>query len=74
MKPNNELTQQQMAWIEEHQWLFNGPSRSVDRETGIVLFGIYSWVTGKNQRMTGCGRCAASAKETVWAQYKKQQQ
>jgi hypothetical protein len=73
MKQNQQLSQQQIAWIKEHSWLFDGISRSIDKETMASLFGIYSWIDGKNHRPTGCGRCVMSAKARVWAQYKKQQ-
>lgn len=74
MLQKNPLNDQQVRWIEEHLWLFNGPSRTVTKADLQSLFAIYSWVTGQNHRATGCGRCVASAKAAVWAAYKQIQQ
>ena len=66
----NQLNQQQINWIEQNELLFTSNIK-MTKELVNGLFAIYSWVTGKNQRPTGCGRCVASAKAAVWAAYKQ---
>ena len=68
----NPLQPEQIAWIEKNDYFFNVPNRTLTKEDVRYLFAVYSWVDGKNHKPTGCGRCVASAKATVWAQYKKQ--
>ena len=65
------LNEQQIKWVEEHEFFFNMPNRTMSKEEAYQLFAIYSWVTGQNQKPTGCGRCVASAKAAVWAAYKQ---
>ena len=67
-----QLNPQQIKWIEANLWLFDGPGRTITKETAQTLFAIYSWIDGKNHRPTGCGRCIVTAKQAVWHQYKKQ--
>ena len=68
----NPLNQNQINWVKEREFFFTN-NVTLTKEEGVELFAIYSWVTGKNHRPTGCGRCVASAKSTVWAQYNRQQ-
>lgn len=69
----NQLNPQQINWIEQNELLFTSNIK-MTKELVNGLFAIYSWVTGKNQRPTGCGRCVASAKAAVWAAYKQIEQ
>lgn len=67
----NPLRPQDREWIEKHSWWFTGINRTLPREEYSTLFSIYSWVTGKTQKYSSCGRCVISARECVWNQYKK---
>ena len=65
------LLNDHIQWIRDHEWYFTTPNRSITREEIAYLFVILSWIEGKNKVPTGCGRCVQSAKERVWAEYKK---
>ena len=67
----NLLNEAQMEWVRDHEYFFNVPNRSLSREDAVALFAIYSWVSGKTQKPTACGRCVASAKAAVWSAYNK---
>ena len=68
----NPLNSTQIEWIKAREGFFTKANRGLSSLEAAELWAIYNWVTGKNQKPSGCGRCAATAKNTVWAQYKKQ--
>ena len=74
MSQFNPLNEQQVRWVEDHLQFFNVPNQTMSKEDTHSLFAIYTWVSGKNQKPTGCGRCIASAKAAVWAAYKQTEQ
>ena len=73
MKIVNPLREQDTKWIENNLFIFTGVNRSISKEQVTDLFAILSWLTGKNQKPTGCGRCIASARDTIWSTYNKTQ-
>ena len=72
MKLVNSLRQEDVDWLEANRLVFENHRRSMSKEQVAELFVILSWLTAKNQKPTGCGRCIASARDIVWATYKKQ--
>lgn len=65
------LTQEHIEWIEANVLMFT-TSQRMQREHIQQLFSMYSIVSGKLQRPTGCGACIRSALNAVWKQYQKQ--
>lgn len=67
----NPLTNEQMAWVKANQLFFTN-NNSLAKEEIPTFWAVYSWVSGKNQKPTNCGRCVASGKTTIYTQYQKQ--
>jgi len=67
MKDNDYL------WIEANLPLFM-TNHSWTREQVTRLFEIYSDISGRPQKPTGCGRCIATAKGHVYKQYQTEYQ
>jgi len=66
-----ELTREQIEWIENNMLFFT--SNIKPRKDQVEsLFAILTHIDGKQHKPTGCGRCVASARNRVWAEYKKQ--
>lgn len=72
MKPTlNPLTEEQMNWVKAHELFFTA-NNSLHKDAVPYFWAIYSWVSGKNQKPTNCGRCVASGKAVIYTQYQKQ--
>jgi hypothetical protein len=66
-----EFTSDEMQWIGQRYQQFIQNQRWSQEEAQYV-FHLYSIVTGKPQRASGCGRCFATAKSNVIKQYTQQ--
>ena len=66
-----ELTGDHINWIEENKLFFTSNIRP-SQEQIHQLFFMLTHLDGKVHKPTGCGRCVASARNRVWAQYQKQ--
>lgn len=67
----NPLTKEQMAWVAAHELFFKA-NNSLHKDAVPQFWAIYSWVSGKNQKPTNCGRCVATGKLVIYTQYQKQ--
>lgn len=59
------------AWVQRNLNKFTN-NVSWQRDEINILFEVYSNVTGKTQRPTGCSRCVASARSAVYAAYQQE--
>jgi len=66
-----ELTQEHLEWIEENKLFFTSNVRPTQEQIHNLFF-MLTHVDGKIHKPTGCSRCVASARNRVWAEYKKQ--
>lgn len=60
-----------MAWVEAHQTFFKA-NNSLPKDAIPYFWILFSWVSGKNQKPSNCGRCVATGKTTIYTQYLKQ--
>jgi len=60
-----------MAWVEAHELFFKA-NNALHKDAIPYFWQTYSWVSGKTQTPTNCGRCVASGKAVIYTQYKKQ--
>ena len=67
----NPLNSEQMAWVAAHELFFKA-NNSLHKDAVPTFWAIYSWVSGKNQKPTNCGRCVATGKTVIYTQYQKQ--
>ena len=64
------IQEQDIIWIDQNQSIFLNVKLLPEQLHN--LFRIYNEITGENKRVTGCGRCVASVKKRVQAQFDKQ--
>lgn len=70
---SNPLNPEQMNWVAAHE-LFFSANNTLPKEAIPYFWSLYSWVSGKNQTPTNCGRCVATGKTVIYTQYQKQLQ